>query len=310
VNQPAVPKIQSSDLKNLNVIFLHPDPEVCRDFEARSEQSMTRVNFFSASKLSEARDILKRGECQLAVFQGGVEGKDFVFMQLEIKNASPKTSMIALIDVPTIDQLTAQHRIGGIHAFGRQVDVSSFDYVVSLISNFARNFSKKESIKEQLEYGKTLQNFLFAKAPAEQTYKDISQKLIEGLSLSYDWSSQECAKILVAETVYCPEVPSDSYKTLLCNDKYQLGSWLSQTASWKIPSSKPTGAAGMAITLANYMASEVQKGIGSQRVVSSVFVRPHFLLHPSIRTLKEKELLSLLQKSIGEESYKAVGNGG
>ena len=307
----AVPTIQSSELKGLRVLFLHPDPKLCEDFEARAEQRLPRLDFYSASSLSAGRDILKRSACQLAIFQDGLDGKDFVFAQLELKNTLPSISMIPLIDVPTINQLSAQRRIGGIHGFGKKVDASSFEDVVSLVLNFARDSFKSTSLKEQLEYGKTLQNFLFARSPGEQQFKVFSQKLIEGLSLNYDWNPQECAKIITAESIYSPDVPSDSYANLLADDKYQLAPYLAQTASWKFAGSKPSGAGGMVITLANYIASEVQRGIGSQEIVSAVFERPHFLLHPSIRTLNKDRLADQLIKSLGQGASKlrAVGDG-
>jgi hypothetical protein len=311
VTTSTAPSIQSSELKGLRVLFLHPDTAVCEEFEARAEQTLSRVEFFATSSLQAGRDLLKRNHFQLAIFQDGVDGKDFVFAQLEIKNVVPGINMIPLIDVPTIDQLSAQRRIGGIHSFGKKVDTSSFDYVTSLILNFARDSSKTTSLQEQLEYGKTLQKFLFARTPTDQTYKTVSQRLMDNLILQYDWNPQECTKLITAETIYCPEVRSESYSELLGSDKYGLVSWLAQTASWKISDSKPSGSGGMLITLVNYLAATVNDGTGYEEAVARVFERPHFLFHPSIRTLNKASTTALL-KDILETSntvLKAVGDG-
>ena len=296
-----VPVMKNSNLRGLNVLFLHPNSEICDEFEARAEQEITRINFYSASSLSVARDLIKLHHCQLAIFPDGMEGKDFVFTQLELRNVDRSILMIPLIDVPTIEQLSAQRKIGGIHTFGKKEEANSFAAITRMIMNFARDLAKNHpGIEEHLEYGTTLQKVLFVRKPQELEIKKISTKILDGLLLKFDWNPNEVLRVLTAEMIYSPDVSTQSYASLLGIDTFQLGSWLSQTASWLQPNTKPGGAGGFSITLANYMAWKVSQATTVDSTIDAVFLRPHFLMHPSIRVLKKDELFELLNTAVAE----------
>src|SRR5690348_14257867 len=121
-------QIKNSAQKGIRILFLSEDKELAETIEAKSEidPAFQRIDVYSTALASEARDIARRHAVDLAIFPDGVDGKDFVALQLELRHARPEIELIALIDIPSVSQLRESREIGGIVDFEKKSSIHDY----------------------------------------------------------------------------------------------------------------------------------------------------------------------------------------
>jgi hypothetical protein len=293
------PNIVMSKVRDVKVVYIDPVQSRAEEFEARTEQDprLQRITIYATHNLAEGRDLARKHNCQLAIYHDGIEGKDFVFAQMELRNAQPSIDLIPIINVPTVQQLSSHRRIGGIFNFAEASKFENYESFVSLVVGYLREYgSDTKGITETLNFTKTLQNFLTVGEPELKAIKAVSTQIIEPMILLYDVDARTSSLAIAAENLYSPSIKPEEYKSLLKYDKHNLAEVLAQTASWTQPETKPTSVSGLVITLSNYVATELSKQVPSGEILFKIAERPFFLKHPSLRTLDETKLKMIMGK--------------
>src|SRR3989338_8215139 len=97
-------RLKDSASKGLSVLLLGKNKAQLLEWEARTEvdPDLQRVNVFSSDSIAEGTRLIREHSVQLAVVEDGLEGKDFVFMLLEARQALGNCAIVALVTTPSI----------------------------------------------------------------------------------------------------------------------------------------------------------------------------------------------------------------
>ena len=130
--------------------------------------------------------------------------------------------------------------------------------------------------------------------------KKISGRVIGQVIPYYDISPTEAFNVLAAEQLYLPWIEPGSIDSILGSDSHQFIDALKSTASWERSDSKPKSVSGFIITLSNFMANELSKGISAEEIAKSVIARPGYLMHPAVRVVTEEKLIAIAEFVAGD----------
>lgn len=303
------PRIVTPEVRDMKVLYVDPSILNCDLIEAKAEQDprLQRITVFTTSTVTEARDLAKTRGCDLAIYKDNIDGRDFVFIQMELRNAQPLIELVPIISVPTVQQLSSHRRVGGIFSFADANIFGGYEDFVSIVLSYVREqISNPKGIADAVEYAKTVQNFLLVGSEELRGIKPISSLITEALIINFDLDTRTAGLSLAAEMIYSPTIQATRYRDLLNSDKHNLSEILSKSASWEFKDSKPQSAAGFTITLANFLAKEIVAQVPSGEILFKISERPHFLFHAAIRTLDEQKLRNMI--SLGSKVQPPVKN--
>ena len=292
--------LQNSVSKGLAVLIIDPNVERGQRTEALAEQDphLSRMRVYVAPDLATGRDWARKYSCDLAIFPDGLDSRDFVNTQIELRHAQPSIGLVPILDTPSIAQLSESRKIGGIVDYGDVGLLDSYPNLRSKIEAFLRTLASPDQLSKMFTYADSHSRCLLSTRPDWSSIKTVSKEFINELVLQYDLSAQENAAILAAEQLYAPWLKPDAYITLLQPDPFKLAPILSETSSWEIGQSAtaPRSPAGFLITLANYSAAQLAAHPQTE-VIADILSRPQFLKHPAIRVVT-RDLLNALFNTI------------
>lgn len=297
-------EIKGSSSKGLKVLVLDNNESRLADIETRAalDPDLQRLNIYVASSISEATDHIRRYGISLTIYSDGVDQRDFVALQLELKKANPKIDLIALVSQPTLRQYRESKLAGNIVDFETPAILSKWEDLRDLILSYIENIAKKDFDQDIiLTNAEQIQRAYSAIDTEVSNFKSDSKAITANLIRHFDLSTNECLKLFASERIYLPRLTAVDYKVILGGDQYSLFPILKDTASWEIANSKPNSVQGLIITAANFIAHRIYSGDTLESLLTTIDSRPDFLKHQAIRVLSHQviiEALSTIDRTI------------
>jgi hypothetical protein len=301
--------IANSYINGIVVVLLGKNQEQLQEIEARTENDpdLQRINVYSVAKAADFSKTVREYSANLVIVEDGTDDRDFVFLQMEARQASPGCSIIPLIATPSIGLVRTAQKNGGLVEIGDPADLNSYQKIKNYIVTFALAVTSNDLTFSELKPLKTIQKALIIGRQDWLEKKELSSECVNQLLPLFDLSVTECKIIVSAEKVFVPWLTFDSYLNLLGSDYPAILKALSDSASWIEPESTPKSISGLIISAANFIASLVVDGDTKETITAQFELRPSHLKHPGIRTLTREKLSSVLQAIMERNALTRTG---
>lgn len=288
-------RLPQSLSKGINIITLGKNTEEIEKIEFRSEidDDFARLNIYTAKDIQHAVHLAREKEAHLAVFEDGVEDRDYVYIQLELQNACSKIQVIPIVNQLNLSQISESQKAGNLYQLCEDNILYNYDSFKQYIQRFIRDRSQMElSDEKSFQDFRTISNTIQVSSKLEID-KVLSRQIL-GRSLGFfDFNFEENKNIALAEMIYSPDFSMKEYEKILGNKYFEILEILEQTSSWK-QNSSPKSSQGFLISFCNYSAFELGGGKSVPELTDKILTRPIFLKHRSIRAFNENNLTQLL----------------
>jgi hypothetical protein len=290
-DSPLVIKKINSDSKGIRILVLDANVSRALDYETKTELDphLQRIEIYTASNLNTARALVKSKRCEIAIFPDRIEDLDFVFIQAEFRNASPKIKLFPMATAPTLAQYRESRRIGGVVDFGDPSILENYEKFRDFLVHCAREYSKASmSLETELEEALQIQSLLYLNSNSSVEDKAFTARICGILCSQYDLNSYEVSRTILAECIYLPTLTFPQYEKILAGrESLDLLRTLQDSASWLQPNSEIKSVQGFCVTASNVLAYWINEGLSHDEITAKVKERPHFIKHIAIRSLNE-----------------------
>jgi response regulator RpfG family c-di-GMP phosphodiesterase len=292
-------KIENSEYKNYSIVYLDADPTRSETYESLSEQDqdLYRINVFSSSNLSEAKNIVRKRNPDLAIFRSNFKDLDFIAICVELKSISRDLQLIPVVDSPSAFQLRELFGIKGISDFLSESMMKDYVDFKNVIQNFVRSSTITKSNDETLVDFDKLSIALSGGDIEKQEIKRLSKDILEEAISHFDLSLRDKLNVRAAEKVFFPNVSIATYSSLLSESDPEIYEILNLLFRF---GGEPQDVGTFLVSFANFSSALIASG-ADREVFADLFRNPpKEVKHKSLRVISRHRVIERILEDRNE----------